>query len=293
MKKITKTVSKVSIYLCVFALLTGISVQAFAKPLEDENVQKIKTKIRISNLLNTLSLSDSQMQILLDAAHQAQEIRSQYKGTFTQHHDYITETYEDALEASQSGSLVMPEEVSTRVHRVKRAEDQQKAEAQEKSRALIAQVEDILEPHQMYALENYSPCVVPHVDNGRIGQSSDLSGFTQKFDKIRTLSNEEYEMAKDKFADKMVEKSKTKVPIETTVQEEEIKNRILTNLDKIRNMSKVDFEVEKEKIAQEIKDSFHKKTKMSKGKKIRYLLLHPEVIPLLEERLTLKQSESN
>jgi hypothetical protein len=257
---------------------------AFAQDA-DNKLEKIKTQIHILNLLNGLELNNQQMQLILGAAKEAKEIRLKAKEAISQKEE-ITQAYQDVLRVAKSGSLVIPQDIAFRVHKVNQEVDKIKKVAQGQLTAFTLKIKNSLKPHQIYVLDDYKPCIIPPVKKGKIGQVGDASGFVKVLEHIQAMPKEQYHLRRDKIAQEAIDKVKTKVPPGYILEEEKIKSQLLKAMDDVRGMSDMDFTIKKEKIAEAIKTQLlPKKPPVNIGVKIERFFLQPEIIPLLEERI--------
>lgn len=277
--------------LFIFILILALGFNAFAQGHSKDKLEETKTQIHILNLLNGLELSQEQMRLILQAAYRAKNISFKAKQTIADRQEEVASTYDKVLDVAKTGSLVVPKDIASGVHRVNRDLDEVKKTAHQELADLVAQVKNNLEPHQICVLEDYKPCIIPQVKEGRIGQASNSFGFVQTLGRVRALPEYRYNLCKEEFVQRQIEKVRAKVPIGVTINEAKLRNQLLKAMDEVRVMSEVDFALKKEEIAQEIKDQLApERPPMDIGVKIARFLLSPEIIPILEERLTSKNS---
>jgi len=285
-----KSESKTYLTLTVISLILLILLMIFSWSLlfaqeADHRLEKVKAQIHILNLLNGLELDHQQMQMVLAAAKEAQEIRVQAKEKIVQREE-ISEAYQDVLRVAKTGSLTVPEDIAHRFHRTHQEVDRIREGVQEKLTALALKIKENFKSHQVYVLEDYKPCIVPPIQKGRIGQAEDHDGFVRILERIRVMPPDVYRLRREGIAQKAIDKLRTKVPSAYIFDEETLKAELLRTLDEVRTMSDVDFIVKKEEMAKKLKAALHpEKPSMNMGVKIERFLLHPEIIPVLEERI--------
>jgi len=251
-----------------------------------DNLRDVKTKIHILNLLNGLELDKKQMQLILDAAQKAENIRIKFKKEILQKEEEIASIYNEVLRIAKSGSLVIPDDIALRVHKVNQELDKIKQRAQEKLTLLSIKIKDNLEPHQLYVLDDYKPCIIPKVKQGRIGQADDPKGFVKVLERVHSMPQKIYNLKKDQISQNTIDRVKTKVPPGFIIDQEELKTQLLKTVDEVRQMSDVDFTLKKEEIGKDIKvNLLPERSPLNIGVKIERFLLSPEIIPLLEERI--------
>jgi len=225
------------------------------------------------------------MQMVLEAAKEAQEIRLKAKEKIIQREE-ISQAYQDVLRVAKAGSLTVPEDIAHRFHRTHQEVDRIREGVQEKLTALALKIRENFKSHQIYVLEDYKPCIVPPVQKGRIGQAEDHYGFVKILERVRTMPPDVYRWQREGVAQKAIDKLRTKFPPIYIFDEETSKAQLLRTLDEVRTMSNVDFVVKKEEMAKKLKADLHpEKPSMNIGVKIERFLLHPEIIPILEERI--------
>lgn len=276
------------ITIVILSLILGFS--AYAKDTDNE-LEKIKTQIHILNLLNGLELNNQQEQLILYMARRAEDIRLEAKEEIAQKEEEITNAYEEVLRVAERGSLVIPEDVAFRFHKITQEIDKIKEAAKEKLTALAIKIKDNLQPHQLYVLDNYQPCIIPPVKEGRIGQADDPGGFANALERVHSLPEDRYNLKKEEITQRAIDRVKAKVPPGFIIDEENLKTQLLNAMDEVRAISDVDFAIKKEEIAQNIKARLlPAKPPVNIGVKIEHLLLQPEIIPILEKVLTNKQN---
>ena len=259
--------------------------QVFAKDRENK-LEKIKTQIHILNLLNGLELSKDQMELILNIAQQAEVIRQKYKNLITQRENQVSSAYNEVLAVAETGSVVIPDDIASSVHRINQEVDRIKEMAQEELINLVTKIKDNLEPHQLYALDDYKPCIIPPVKQGRIGQADDPQGFVKVLERVYSMPQDRYNLNKAEIAQRPIDRMKSKVSAGFIIDQEKLKTQLLKAMDEARQMSSVDFALKKDQIAQNIKAQLlPERPPLNIGVKIERFLLQPEIIPILEERL--------
>lgn len=272
----------------ILVLMLGAGV--CAREPEDD-LKNTKHQIHILNLLNGLELSQEQMRLILDAAYTAKDthLKAEQKITYTEKE--TASAYDKVLSVAKAGSLVIPEDIASGVHRVNRGLDEAKKTAQEELTSLITKIKDNLEPHQVYTLQNYKPCIIPPVKEGRIGQADSSAGLSKMLERVRSLPANRYYVVREEIAQRQIDRAKAKVPAGFIVDEEKLKTQLLKAMDEVRTVSDVDFALKKEEIAQNIKNQLApERPPMDIGIKIGRFLLSPEIIPILEQRLASSRS---
>lgn len=268
------------ILLFSFALLSHSLAQE-----NDQKLAGIIKQIHILNLLNGLELNRQQMELILGVAKEVEAVRQKTKEAVGQKGEVIR-SHEEVLRVAQTGSIVIPQDITFRFHQVQREVEKIKRVEQEKLMGLTLKIRDNLSPHQIYALDDYRPCIIPPVKKGKIGQASDAGGFVKVLEHIHFMPKEQYDLRREKIAQEAIDRVKAKVPRGYILDEGRLKAQIFKAMDDVRGMPDVDFAMKKEKMAEEIKGQLlPEKPPVNIGVKIERFLLQPEIIPILEERL--------
>ncbi|MDP2938656.1 MAG: hypothetical protein Q8O13_01025 [Candidatus Omnitrophota bacterium] len=276
---------KITLILCLISN-ANILTQAANHKLEET-----KTQIHILNLLNGLELNKDQMQLILNTAKEAQNIYLKLKEEIAKKEEEINLTYQEVLRVAQAGSLIIPDNIASRVHKLNQEIDKIKENMQEKISTLAMKIRDCLAAHQLYALDEYKPCIIPPVKKGRIGQADDPAGFVKVLEKVHSMTEDRYNIKKDEIAHRAIDKLKAKVPSGFIIEQEKLKSQLLKAMDAVRVMSEVDFSLKKEEIAKNIKAQIlPERPPLNIGVKIERFLLSPEIIPILEQRIASKYS---
>lgn len=271
----------------IITLALGLSLQSivFARD-NDSELERTKSQIHILNLLNGLELNKEQMELILDAARQAENIRLKAKDELSVREKEITAVYNEVLEAVKSGSVVIPKEITLNVHKMDQELDQARGSLQARLTALVTKIKDSLEPHQLYVLEGYQSCIIPQVKEGRIGQAEDSAGFARVLERVHFLPEDRYSSKKLEIAQNAIDRAKSRLPAGYILDEERLKAKLLKAMDEVRAMPDIDFTVKKDEIAKNIKTTLHpERPPLNIGIKIGNFLLQPDIIPLLEQRL--------
>ena len=272
----------------IITLILSLILRPNALAQEAESkLEKIKNQIHILNLLNGLELDKGQMQLVLDGAYQAQDIRLKTKDVITQKERKVISAYNEVLKVTHTGTLVIPEDIAFSVHKINQELDEIKEAAEEKLMAITIKIKNNLEPHQLYALGDYKPCIIPPIKQGRIGQAANPKGFVKVLENVRSLSEDRYNDKKEEIAQKAINRLQAKVPRGFIIEEEKLTPQLLEKMNEVRAMSDIDFALKKAEIAQDIKAQLlPEKPAINIGVKIEHFLLQPEIIPILEQRLT-------
>jgi hypothetical protein len=267
-------------------LVSGCQVmQSASAQAPSEEEANLHREVQLLNLINGLELTPEQMQFVLDRAQQAQEKRESLRGQAdTEEMDATLEEIREALMAGQE----IPQELSERFFAAK-ADYERLIEAyQEETARLAEEVEDVLEEHQLYALEQYVPCVIPPPGDLRIGQAQGAQGGAA-LERLRAVPADGFERHKEEIARRVLERMEERLHGQVLILDEEAElERILDLVEKAYALSDVDFELQKEALIEELLAPYEVARPAAEPTTvIARHLLDPAIIPLLEEKLAL------
>jgi hypothetical protein len=138
------------IFILFFILLSHSHAQDIDSRLKD-----VITQIHILNLLNGLELNKQQMKLILDTAKEAQEARYKTRQAIVQKEEMF-QVYQEVLRVAKTGSLMIPQDIAARVHKVNLEVERTKKDGMEKMAALAVSIKNNLSPHQLYILDDYN-----------------------------------------------------------------------------------------------------------------------------------------
>jgi hypothetical protein len=260
-----------------------VSAQA---PPEDEEVD-LHRQIQLLNLINGLELTPKQMHFILEKAREAQETREALKAEADiAELEAVLAEIRDTLMEGQN----VPDELRDAFFTAKEENKRLIETYRPETVRLAEEVEEILESHQLYALEHYVPCVIPPEGELRIGQARDAKGVTM-LERLRTVPADRFERHKERIARRVLreleKRSHRRILIFDRRQE---LHRILDLLEKARSLSDVDFELEKETLIEALLAPYEAhRPRVDVTAVIGRHLLDPAIIPLLEQKLALME----
>jgi hypothetical protein len=182
------------IFILFFVLLSHANAQDI-----DNQLKNIVTQIHILNLLNGLELNKQQTKLILDTAKEAQEVRFKTREAIVQKEETL-QVYQEVLRVAKTGSLMIPQDIAARVHKVNLEVERTKKGGMEKMAAFAVRIKNNLSPHQLYILDDYKPCIIPPLKKGKIGQASDADAFVKVLEHIHHMPQDQYRLRRDKIA---------------------------------------------------------------------------------------------
>ena len=259
---------------------------AQAAPPADPELLEIKSKLQILNLLNGLELDEAQMRSVQDAAKQAEAVRAEARAALRQKEAGLLEIGRDLVRNAEAGTLLVPEDLKKRWHAASRDLEQTKLQTLDRLSGLTAKVRDSLAPHQLAALDEYIPCVIPPLKTGRIGQADDASRYAKLLERVRAMPQDRYQRRIDGLARKEAQRLRAKAPAGFLTERGALERRLKQAADEARALPDVEFALRKEDLAKRLKAQVEPdRPPQNIGVKIERFLLQPEVIGILEQRL--------
>lgn len=276
---------KVSITLTA-TLVFGIVSASFSEDAVLSELAENNEDIQIINLLNGLDLNVKQMRSILGKAEQVKALQESSNDEIRLLSSRLAEITEDIKGDVGEGKVILEKELSREFgyleHEIKRI----KKETYEKIDEIALTIEAELEAFQLYALDNYIPCIVPVITNGRIGQAGSNTGNVKLLERVKNMPASRYNIKKEQLIGNLLDKVKEKIPPDIELDESKIRSNISNIFDKIRAMEDIEFGINKEALAEELKDGIlPAKKPFPRKAKIRKFLLSGNIIPILKERL--------
>jgi hypothetical protein len=257
----------------------------FLQGKEQNQTKKLRQEIIGLNLINGIELSPEQMGVILQSAEESQSLQEDFQKSL-QTLGEVLETELEKIKSCLVKNQDIPPSTAQNFHRISNEIKRKTRETEEKMGRLVRKVEENLEQHQIHQLNGFIPCIIPPKGELRIGQAGDNKGLVRNLEKIREIPYKVYQRRKGEIINRTWQKMELHMPRGVEIEKSELKQHIQNVFRRVRILSDTDFEIRKAGLAEElifpIKPSQpnHDTTKM-----IETFLLHPEIIPILEERL--------
>jgi hypothetical protein len=260
----------------------GLSESSQEKPGKTEDLRK---EIRVLNLINGLDLTQEQMEIVLANAREYKKLRDQFEKALLSRREKMEVALDDVRSYLRENQDIPPQTVRN-YRRLDREAREAQLEIEDRMKDLTKEIEESLEPHQLYQLKEFVPCIIPPKGEKRIGQAKDHKGLTRNLERIRRIPSRMYQQKKKEIVEKTLEGLKFHAPPFAEIDDDEMERRIESIYDELRNLEDAEFEVQKERLAEDLVSPF-KPQAPSNGltRKIAGFLLSAEVIPVLERRI--------
>jgi hypothetical protein len=252
-------------------------------------VADLRRDVQLLNLINGLDLSADQMQFILGRAREAEAIREEIKVRAQGNAAATSQVLSQLRETLMRGEVISSE-LRDEFFSVERGNHALREEWEQEMTRLALEVEGNLEGHQLYALEQYVPCVIPPKGEARIGQAEDTHAGEALLQRIRDIPDNQFEARKARIAQRVLERVLDHLPKgqALALDQEEETEWILCLLEKVRGLDEMTFAVEKESLVEEIKSRYAlPEVPVDVSVKIERHLLDPRIIPLLGEKLAM------
>jgi len=249
----------------------------------------LRADIHSLNLLNGLELTPEQMQQVLALAKQAAQVREQARQALAAIEEAAQPAMLELRETLQRGGEIPPD-LARRVHRAQLQRETILENLQTRLEQLAAQVVALLNENQLVLLDEYKPCLIPPKsrDQSRIGQPLDTSGGAARvLELIRRLPPGVYNQRREAIVQRLAQGLEHLLRRPVT---EEERRQMLAALDEAYELAEADFVARREELIQRLKvydlaERILAYNRQRRLNRIARFLLHPGVIPALEERL--------
>ncbi|MDY7076310.1 MAG: hypothetical protein SXV54_05215 [Chloroflexota bacterium] len=243
-------------------------------------------EVQLLNLINGLELTSGQKLFIIEKAREAQEVREELlTGADAEEMTGVLEELRATLMAGENVPADLAEQWRAVQGQTHAARDTHKADLAR----IAAEVEGMLEEHQLYALEHYVPCVVPPEGELRVGQAQGAGGGQAVLERLRAMPAERFERHEEEIARRILERVRKHVRGAVMILDEEAElERIEGLLEEARALSDVEFELQKDTLVEELLAPYEAmRPQREPTAMIARHLLDPAIIPLLEEKLAL------
>lgn len=281
-KEKVSIISGVMVFFLFASLLWGLP------ELSKEEVEKneeMRREIRLLNLINGLDLTLKQMEIVLVNAKENQRMNDQFEKVLLNREEEMEAALEE-IRLYLRENKEIPSQAVQQYHRLDREIREARLKIQEEMKDLAKKIEESLEPHQIYQLQEFVPCIIPPKGEKRIGQAKGYKGLTGGLERVRRIPSRIYKQRRDEIVRRTLAGLKLHAPFFSDLDEEEMKRHIELIYDEVRNLGDAEFEIQKERLAEDLVSPFKPEVPSNNlTRKIALFLLSPEVIPVLEARI--------
>jgi len=259
---------------------------------ENKKLSQLKEEIYLLNLLNGLDLKPKQMEFIKEKIKEKIEIEEFTREKLQLKEEELFSALEEIRGYLIKGNEI-PDSLKQKYHRIHTQIKKEIMITDERIKELALEVENILEDHQKYQLRNFVPCIIPPKGELRVGQANDYSGVARMLERIRKIPERVYRWNKERIIFRTIERMKLNLFPWNEIDENKMENYLFKLFDTVRMLSDADFQLQKDKFAEELVSAFSpKKKKQDLIGKIKFFLLAPNIIPILEQKLNLNAQEN-
>ena len=271
------------IIVLVIALIFPFS--AIAREGMFQEFHRVAERIKIGNFINAMSLDERQVSYILSRAYEAKRFRGAAEKEMEKYYLDFLKACENLESEVEDGRVVVEKKTARDFHHTKEKMQDIKYDLDKKLDHLAGKITGKLKDHQVYVVDQFTPCLVPKVQEGRVGQEGGNKHFIAMLEKIRFLPAHAYQNKKQSIIDRVVTHTEKRMPFLTREYIQNYRKKIEKSFDEIREMNDVDFSIQKSEIAHEIKNSLTagKKRVQSPEDKIKKFLLSEQAIDVLKK----------
>lgn len=270
----------------IFILLLARPGKSFAQENRtQEELKNIREDIVIINLLNNLDLKKEQMEFILQKAKAIEAIEKSALNKIAVSVPRMLDACGAIKKEVESGRVTVEKEEARDFTETKHGMEDIIKNRDTQIETKAEETEEILEDFQLIALDNYKPCIIPIMKDGRIGQSSGSKSIVKTLERVKNIPELRYAANKNEIINRLLERIKEKAP-SLRIDEEKAREKILNVFGEIRTMDEVTFQIQKTSLAEELhKALLPEPPAMSRIAKIKKFLLSKNSIGILERRL--------
>ncbi len=244
-------------------------------------------EIQIINLLNNLNLKKEQMEFIVEKAKKVKVLKEAGQKEAFYSESVLAEITRSIKEEVEQGKVTVNAADACNFREIKDKIDNIRHNAYVQINNIAIEVENVLEEFQLLALDAYKPCIIPIIQNGRIGQADKALGIGKILERVKKIPELKYAQVKGVLADRVLEKIKLKFPPNMKINEVEIKERVFVVFSQVRAMDEFDFLIQKDSLAQKLHDEIlPPKIQASRKDKLVKFLLSEKTIVILDKRIS-------
>lgn len=275
-----------------WALILGLSFNCLAEDI-DKQEKELRTQITIYNLVNGLYLTEDQMDFILNKSKKLHSLQKKLQNRKKSDSSNQREALLALREEVRKEVPQVSEDLAKEIHRNNFLMLKLRKEYIDALSETTEQVKSKLTDKQIYLIQSFKPCLIPPKGPARMGQISSQAGPTKLLERVRNMPTKRYKTRKSDIADRYIKRLSLKFPYLSDRELSEAKTKFLRIMDDVRGLSDLDFALQKKDIANEIKNIVirgeHKEKQIDEDKKIARFLLNSQIIPVLEEKLSIKE----
>ena len=269
--------------LIITLLFFSVTLPAGAQ--EATKAENIRQEIRVLNLVNGLDLSREQIRKIVESAEAIDRLRAQFQSSVLRW-DRDMEQILEEIRSQLNGGGEVDQQTAQTFYKMSNQVKRGRLKLAEAIEAEAREVEDILEPHQLFQMESYIPCIIPPRGELRIGQARDYKGMAKRLEQIRRIPARAYMRRKNEIIQRSLLGMKLNAPRNMDRDEEGIAEQVRILYDKARRLDDTEFEIQKDGLAEGLLNVLKPEHKTGQvQQKIEKFLLSSEILSILRARL--------
>jgi hypothetical protein len=261
-KEDAKMKNKYIVFLSL-ALVCTFSAPRTVQSKSDPTLVELRKQIVITNLMNALELTTAQKDTIISLIRRARDYEQQFSKVVQPHHSDGVTTYQNILKQVQTGQWALSPSVRRRFREYKFQVQKAEREYHRKIDQLIDRIKKTLRPEQIYILETFKPCIIPHISSGRIGQADQSKGWAHHLDRIYHMSDRKYFRRKDKIIRQWLKKIPVRFAVGYSAESDHPYQILSESLDHMRRLSATDYVVQRAQIIEDLRTTLLKKPPIS------------------------------
>ncbi|HLD36278.1 MAG TPA: hypothetical protein VJC37_06115 [Planctomycetota bacterium] len=295
---------KVLILVTLIVFITAPVLAEEQDPLE-QKIAQVREEISLTNLINGLNLTESQLAGLISVLSEVQDMRKSYKEKHRALAEEMLKSFKDLQKNLENGPK-LPVEVANQAGGNNERAKELGEEFKKKLAPYQEKVENVLTEAQKIVIDDFKPCLLPPKSQKnpvRVGQAKSNEQAIEHLRKLREISQDAYEQKRDTILNRYFSKFEEKKGKMNDEEKANEKKRLFELVDRVRAITPEEFELNKDELAEEfiikdraeelgnqLKDILEYRHKDKGGlNKIGRFFLKPEMLGILKTRLnTLK-----
>ncbi len=227
----------------------------YADQFMTHNAKELKHEIDLLNMLNSLYLTETQMNSIIIAAARAERQRRKFRKEIEKLNAVLEKGYAQLRERALKGEDVCDKDLPAACKKAKARLAQIRREIYRINLKGQMTVKAILTEDQLEKVYNYEHCLIPVKDlkdPTRIGQADAASASEKLLERIRTKSDKQFEEELPRLIDCHIKKIEHKCGEMTPDAKKKEAARFKAVLLKARKMDDLDFEFNRGKLGAEL-----------------------------------------
>lgn len=270
-----------------------------------DGIEELKREITLLNLINGLNLTDSQSEKLLKYGKEAEAIRDAAEKEYDLMKGRLNSAFTELRDSLYDKNSRPAQEVERQAAELNRRMKEKKEETVRRLREIEEKAKSVLTPGQIEIVEDFKPCLIPPKDLKnpvRAGQAFDSSPSERLIERVRSMPDKKYIVAKQKITDEYIKRMEMHMGLLSESEKEAKEALFIETIDRARRMSDEDFALNKRDLASRInprmeRDELKNRVSIERSRKdlgpVGRFLLDEKVITILEKRLEASRGQGH